>query len=447
MFMGSEFDKCPLPWTQLVVEMQGVASPCCYGKWSQFFGNVTRQSMEEIWNGEEYQKLRKTMHEKGSKVACPQCTIRESQGLPKHTFENYEFATDKYNTNIDTLRSEYTSGVTVLAGKPTSLTISPSGKCNIRCVHCALISQGINKQEIGAQAWHLVETLTPYLNYLGWGGGEPLFLDEFKKYINHIEVATAAQTTLGLITNGLLLNETLLLQLSRFHSLNATISIDAGTAKVYESIRKPGKWSVLMGNVSACCRAREAGSNLWLTASYTISKLNALDVCNYINLCDRLHLPTCFFYVWHYPPSMRPDIFNDVFAETTGWLESFAQAEALAQAFDDKKYPECFFNGEQYLIAPFLRTYLEIIRAGIEKSSAYTMRNIPLDMSLEGKHVVAYTANGDTALAYGEVDAANGLRLRLPDRPVLLNVYDDIYVNNLVAQYDCSQDTAVRRSV
>lgn len=54
--------RCAYPWQQMIIDLTGEVVPCCY--WSGYgntgkpLGNTNRNSIDEIWNGEEYKYLR-----------------------------------------------------------------------------------------------------------------------------------------------------------------------------------------------------------------------------------------------------------------------------------------------------------------------------------------------------------------------------------------------------
>jgi radical SAM protein with 4Fe4S-binding SPASM domain len=59
---GSEPRYCAYPWQQMIVDLSGEVVPCCfwsgYGNSGQPLGNTNINTLEEIWNGAEYQALR-----------------------------------------------------------------------------------------------------------------------------------------------------------------------------------------------------------------------------------------------------------------------------------------------------------------------------------------------------------------------------------------------------
>lgn len=67
--------KCVLPFKQLIIRPDGKASLCCndpYGKYT--LGDLTKQSILEVWNGKEFQEIRSSLL-KGRKAVehCRQC--------------------------------------------------------------------------------------------------------------------------------------------------------------------------------------------------------------------------------------------------------------------------------------------------------------------------------------------------------------------------------------
>jgi MoaA/NifB/PqqE/SkfB family radical SAM enzyme len=66
---------CYNPWTHFEVNNpNGDVTMCC--DVPTVLGNVNEQSIEEIWNGEKYQKLRRMMFEQGAEKMCgPDCLL------------------------------------------------------------------------------------------------------------------------------------------------------------------------------------------------------------------------------------------------------------------------------------------------------------------------------------------------------------------------------------
>lgn len=62
---------CLKPWSSIYIEPDGEVRPCCYQ--SPILGNIYERTFEEIWNGNEAQRLRRSMIEKHPPEQCRQC--------------------------------------------------------------------------------------------------------------------------------------------------------------------------------------------------------------------------------------------------------------------------------------------------------------------------------------------------------------------------------------
>lgn len=62
---------CPLPWMAVSIDSDGKVYPCCSSRMEM--GDLNRQSMEEIWNGRVYRRLRKGMLTMKLPRACRDC--------------------------------------------------------------------------------------------------------------------------------------------------------------------------------------------------------------------------------------------------------------------------------------------------------------------------------------------------------------------------------------
>ena len=100
----------------------------------------------------------------------------------------------------------------------------------------------------------------------------PLLLDWVPKKDHKVILFTN-----GLLMEKLLPNSRILPNISEFQ-----LSIDAGTAEVYEQVRKPGRFSILLQNLDWL---RENRGNALVRLKFVVSAANALDIVNFANLC------------------------------------------------------------------------------------------------------------------------------------------------------------------
>lgn len=75
---SQRYNLCPYPWVSLVVASNGDCVACCRDlEHRTVLGNLLTQELEEIWNGEKYQALRRALAEKrpDDMAACKGCDM------------------------------------------------------------------------------------------------------------------------------------------------------------------------------------------------------------------------------------------------------------------------------------------------------------------------------------------------------------------------------------
>jgi radical SAM protein with 4Fe4S-binding SPASM domain len=74
----SSYVLCPYPWTQFSVTWNGNVVACCRDTQGKtILGNVFEQSIQDIWRGDKYIKMRKALIQKRVKdiAACEKCDM------------------------------------------------------------------------------------------------------------------------------------------------------------------------------------------------------------------------------------------------------------------------------------------------------------------------------------------------------------------------------------
>jgi molybdenum cofactor biosynthesis enzyme MoaA len=94
-----------------------------------------------------------------------------------------------------------------------------------------------------------------------------------------------ATQTFTLFTNGLLIKKQLSEGMPIFNNItNFKISVDAGSKEVYEDVRRPGKWSVLLENFDYLANLKKHRS---VELSFALQNKNYKDIPAFIELCQR----------------------------------------------------------------------------------------------------------------------------------------------------------------
>ena len=63
------------------------------------------------------------------------------------------------------------------------------------------------------------------------------------------------------------------------------ISVDAGSKEVYENVRRPGKFEILIENLEWLAKTKS--KNVDVLLKFTLSDGNAADIINFAELCNR----------------------------------------------------------------------------------------------------------------------------------------------------------------
>ena len=353
--------RCHLPWQQMVVDSTGYVSPCCCNQRSAI-GNVNEQSIEEIWNGPGYQRLRKYMAEGNlHEAGCGDCLARK-QGMTlgfMYDQDSDQNNSTPYAENITILKEEIASGETVLKARPTIVSLTPSHRCNIRRAHCyqeSTRSLDLGRREVNQE----VLDLAPYLVRLIAGGGEPFLMPLWRQFLNDFEHDKNPYLDFATTTNGTLISSEIEEGLAKFKKVTLNVSLD-GTDRVFEAIRAGANFAKVKENIRKLRRIVDLSTSPLSTMGVTmcVMKSNIKDLPNLIRFASEEEITYGLNPVRKQPPDESLACFNDPEQETQGWHEAYDEARQVAR---DVYYP--ILNRLDKL--PRHRDYREVLSRHIE---------------------------------------------------------------------------------
>lgn len=230
---------CYAPFRSMYIGHRGNISACCFGR-TYKLGNITQQSLSEIWLGKNAQQLREALSRNDLSKGCHLC----SEQINGRNFEN-----------VNALHFEhYPQNTTPY---PSLLEFELSNECNLECVMCHGLSSSLirAKREKLPPLEHCyddhflaqLDEFIPHLYEAKFFGGEP-FLIEIYLNIWERMVRLNPAIRIAVQTNGTVLNSRIknLLEQGKFH---IGVSIDAADKTTYESIRVNGKFDQVMDNL------------------------------------------------------------------------------------------------------------------------------------------------------------------------------------------------------
>lgn len=250
---------CVLPWYSKEF-FKNKSSPCCL-----LPGNT------------DISQLKQDLLAGIKSPACNTCWKIEDGGAKSRRQLENVFLDYKLDRDIDKLREDCINGIS----SAVVYQIYTSNLCNQACVTCN--SECSTKWAEIEKKMSIVPMPAFYssiqdldVNYktakrIELLGGEPLFDPRTFEVLEQLIKHNNTDCFISLVTNGSVpLTSDHQTLLSKFSDLNICVSID-GVGPVFEYMRWPAKWDVLIQNIDQYRTMSKS-----LSVSYTISSLNAL---------------------------------------------------------------------------------------------------------------------------------------------------------------------------
>jgi molybdenum cofactor biosynthesis enzyme MoaA len=265
-------NHCNFPNRVLVVDIRGHCFLCTCEAWLPIsVGQIQDfDALEKIWSSSTARELQQDIAEKKfSHCAVDRCgVLTKDQRIVDYS---------------DPIHQKHPEDLYYV-----SVNIDDS--CNLICPSCRsdqiMITQGSDYQQRLQQVNHLMQLLQEFdhpCQITMTGNGDPLasaimrpLIHNFRPRHNH---------TIRLFTNGLLLKK----QLSQATVINNIsqyfISIDAGSACVYEQVRRPGRWNVLIKNLDFLQQLIKS-TKATVLLMFVLQASNHNDMQNFVDLCQ-----------------------------------------------------------------------------------------------------------------------------------------------------------------
>jgi|TARA_B110000902_G_C14190367_1_gene543946 sulfatase maturation enzyme AslB (radical SAM superfamily) len=286
---------CILPFNHMHVDTDSNVKVCCVADWNNPLAkDVTDVSMNELWVGEEYQKIRTDMLA-GNKV--PQCIgcyklEEENGGGSDRVAHNTWFNAPSDDWQLDIVTGNNT-------GHPMWVDWRPGRFCNLGCRMCfvgvsskiadehkanPLLTEVTGEEWFDTKEWiedektytHMQE-LIPYLTTIKIAGGEPFFMPGVIKLLRWCIETGNTHLRLDITTNGTRMQGKVLKWLREFASVDIQFSID-GIGYTNDYIRYGSEWD----NISLAYTQYLGMENVTTNLLSTVQVYNLHDIPNVI---------------------------------------------------------------------------------------------------------------------------------------------------------------------
>jgi len=225
--------------------------------------------------------------------------------------------------------------------------------CNLRCKHCYQDDfskkSDLDWQGLKRISDNLLATLEEWdkTACIHLTGGEPLLKPELFNLLDDLDQRSTVEE-LGIITNGLLIDQEMVKRLSRFSKLRKIkISLDGGTAETNDTIRQKGAFEKVMQNLPLL---KETG-RFEILFMITIMKSNFRSLPSLFRLCQDLGVYGLIIERF-IPLGRGKGIIGEVlnkeeWKEMVGMLLEFFPADEEEHPFLPYQAFQVSFNGEE----------------------------------------------------------------------------------------------------
>lgn len=297
-----EHKICPNPFLALEIHTDGNVSICCtahLNKGCEFVGNILYEPLDEIWNSDKIQLFREVMYTaqygKTCKPFCPQLIALKKGQTPLW-----------YSHLCDAETFGEIAGKKIVLNSPyRAVSVASDGSCNLHCIMCRndkklrptelekLVNQKLYSQ--------ILDNISKIRFLELTGTGEPFFNKSVSDFIEQLKNKDTHNLVIRFITNGQLLTEERWQQIEALNAkeLRISVSIDAASKEIYESIRRGAKWEMLLRNMKMLSEKRAKGKLDRLETSLCVMKRNIHEMVPFIELCrawncDKIELKRIF---------------------------------------------------------------------------------------------------------------------------------------------------------
>lgn len=202
---------CTMPWSHLHVAVDGQIQLCCI---SQRVGLLSKNTLEDVWNGDTLKRVRKQMLNNEKPPECSKCFYREdvlkTASLRTHI-------TEEFGKYLDPIKDTQPDG-SLQDMKLLYVDYRFNNLCNFKCRICSpTFSSAIGSElvtahklknvkiisEYGPNLYEEIKKQYPHVKKIYFAGGEPVMQREhFEVLKDLIALGRASDITLLYSTNG-----------------------------------------------------------------------------------------------------------------------------------------------------------------------------------------------------------------------------------------------------
>jgi MoaA/NifB/PqqE/SkfB family radical SAM enzyme len=200
-----------------------------------------------------------------------------------------------------------------------NLNINIDNSCNLACPSCrreiVTISSGSEYEKKIRDTDRILTWLEKFehpINISLGGNGDALASLVCRNLIKNYNYRPTQR--FFITTNGLLLKKVMPDSALMPAVFSYSISVDAGSKEVYENVRRPGKWNILLENLEWLANNKQ---NAIVTLNFVMQNENYQDLKSFVELCQKFGFngqvqPLNNWGTWNDKPVLNPDAWTVV---------------------------------------------------------------------------------------------------------------------------------------
>jgi sulfatase maturation enzyme AslB (radical SAM superfamily) len=323
MNLKNKFCWRPFGWFE--ISPNGNAS-CCCPSWVKFpIGNFNDKPMEELWNGELIQKIRRSILD-GTFEYCNKDICADIQvGLPDKT----DFDINHYKVIMPEL--------------PIYFSFSFDSSCTLTCPSCR---QHVQFHKRGSAEFEVVSRLKEKiqkelltvpsdrqfsLNMLG--SGDVFSSISGKEMIDFLDASVFPNMKVNFQTNGRFLDKSMWDRMHKIHGNieSIKISLDASCEKTYNITRRGSNWDKVLDNIHMLSDLRKENKFNTFFLEFVVQKANYKEMLDFVRLAKKYYVDNVLFSLildWNVQP-------KEVYKDMCVWDESHPEYNEFVEILKD----------------------------------------------------------------------------------------------------------------
>ena len=299
---------------------------------------------------------------------------------------------------------------------PSKLFVETTARCNLSCAMCVkqTAEGACDEGDLAPELFARLEPAFPHLEALILNGvGEPLLHPQLETFIAAARQAMPAGSWIGFQSNGLLLSEKRAVALAEAGLDRICLSVDSISPETFRRMRQGGELPAVDAAFAALAKAKQATgrSDLQIGAEFVLTRSNFTELPATLEWAAERG--ASFAIVTHLLPYDQEHADQAAYINCTAdAIEHFRQWQAIAaqEGVAIDRYFEILFKFSKSPEEKRIVAFIERMKA------AAAERELFLDLNKLFAIDHAWLARLREVLARaGEVAAATGLELRLPE--------------------------------